>query len=158
MLGTNVSSLSLDDNNLTTLDEALFEKIGARRLRALNLSNNGFTEVPNALRYLDHLTSLSLAGNHIGKLNWSAFNTLRKLRTLEIGYNELISIEGSPNLPDLWSLDLSGNLLENLQGTLSKLRLGKLDLTGNRFESLTMDELPATLRSIKLEGIMFTKV
>ncbi|OQR74014.1 leucine-rich repeat-containing G-protein coupled receptor 5-like [Tropilaelaps mercedesae] len=152
MLGTNVSSLSIDDNNLTALDEALFEKIGARRLRALNLSNNGFTEVPHTLRHLSQLTMLSMRGNHISKLSWSALNVLRKLRTLDIGHNELITTEGSPDLPDLWLLDLSGNLLEDLQGTLTTLRLGKLDLASNRFEKLRIDELPKTLRSIRLEG------
>lgn len=152
MLRTNVSNLSIDDNNLTALDDVLFDKIGARRLRSLNLSNNGFTEVPQALRHLKELTSLLLSGNHIGKLNWSALNGLRKLYTLEMGHNELIMIEGSPDLPELWSLDLSGNLLEDLQGTIRTLPLGKLDLAGNRFEKLSIDELPTTLRSIKLEG------
>ncbi|XP_003743559.1 insulin-like growth factor-binding protein complex acid labile subunit [Galendromus occidentalis] len=152
ILSTNVSNLNLDDNNLTALDEELFKELAGRRLRSLNLNDNGFSDVPTALQHLSQLGSLSLSGNHISKLNWSAFDGMRKLRSLNLEHNELILIEGQPELPELWSLDLMGNLLESLHGSLKSLHLGSLNLAANRIEKLPLEELPVTLRSIKLEG------
>lgn len=158
ILNTNVSQLNLDDNNLTALDEELFKELAGRRLRSLNLNDNGFSDVPTALRHLHELGSLSLSGNHISKLNWSALNGMRKLRSLSLDHNELITIEGHPELPELWSLDLMGNLLESLQGTLKTLHVGNLNLAANRIEKLPLEELPVTLRSIRLEGELPTHI
>lgn len=108
-----------------------------RSLATLDLSHNKLADVASlgALSSLPHLSELNIEGNKLQSLRgfWHSANndagqaTFRSLRHLNVGYNNLSSLEGlaaprtaSPNgLPLLAHLNAEGNLL-TLLGPLSR--------------------------------------
>lgn len=59
---------------------------------------------------------LELVGQHITSLNGDALGALSQLRSLNLAFNHLRSIEGLDALTDLRELKLYGNQLSEVQG------------------------------------------
>ncbi|XP_070191497.1 toll-like receptor 13 [Littorina saxatilis] len=117
---------------------------GSPRLSFLQLSHNkatGLSEAKFAQLFgsANNLNKLSLGDCDIETITKKTFSQLRKLKTLYLFQNKLTYIEGGAfdSLPDLRELNLGRNQLATVQASLFSLdtqrRLHSLDLSGNPF-------------------------
>ncbi|KAI8064663.1 hypothetical protein BC940DRAFT_305684 [Gongronella butleri] len=117
--------LSLQDNNLTTIDASA--SLG--RLQAithLNLSSNLLNDVPAALSTLFNLRSLNLANNMISST--VGINTvLGNIQELILCRNRLTKLVGIDRLWALERLDVRGNRLDDVLEVNRLLPLPNLD-------------------------------
>ena len=134
-----VSTLFLDDNKLTTLPAGTFA--GLDKLTFLSLENNRLTALPvGAFAGLDKLTSLSLENNQLTALPVGAFAGLDKLTSLSLENNQLTALPAGTfdGLGELTMIVLNNNQLTTLPaGTFDGLdKLAVLYLNGNQFARL----------------------
>ncbi len=103
-------------------------------LTSLKLRDNGIGKIPNSIVSLNSLNYLDLSHNIIDKLPESIGN-LKSLEHLNLRYNNLSEIPNSIGLLRfLKTLDLKHNKLTTLPDSISKLTLLEvLDLHGNQF-------------------------
>ncbi|KAI8096336.1 uncharacterized protein BX664DRAFT_56853 [Halteromyces radiatus] len=104
--------LSLQDNNLTTLDIEPLRQI--QSITHLNLSSNLLIDIPQSLSILYNLHSLDLAYNMI---------------SFTMGINAVLG--------NIQELNLRGNRLTNVVGLDRLWALERLDLRDNRIEDMT---------------------
>ena len=134
--------LSFTGNQLTALDLNTFQNLPG--LLFLDLSNNQFTQVPEAIKYLTKLVTLSFAQNKINDLNERViqYNHFENLKTLILSSNQINNIAPLAQIPALEGLYLSNNKLdlqENL--TLSPFanqKLNVLDLSAQNHTPSTI--------------------
>ena len=81
--------LSLIDNQIAFLDRGIVE---LSKLRKLFLRNNGITELPIELGYLEQLEVLDLSDNQLKKLP-SNISNLRRLKMVYLQNNRLSKSE-----------------------------------------------------------------
>ena len=106
------TSLILDGNNLTRLENAIF--VGRSKLRTLSLQGSRISEIMNQTFVgLSELQVLNLAHNELKHLYGHEFRNLLHLRELYLQKNQLVSIEPETfkQLKHLSVLKLDGNLL-----------------------------------------------
>ena len=131
---TNLTSLSLDNNLLTTIPTGAFSHLSS--LTSLDLGNNQLSHISsNAFKGLNHLTKLRLNDNQLRSIDRDAFKGLNRLNQLVLGSNQLSSIESGTfrDLGNLQSLDLNSNQIVNVSDAFKDLnRLSKLELNNNR--------------------------
>ncbi|KAI9308124.1 hypothetical protein BJ944DRAFT_121686 [Cunninghamella echinulata] len=125
--------LSLQDNNLTTLEKEPLQLI--QSLTHLNLSSNLLIDVPSALSALYNLYSLNLSYNMISFVN--GINAiLGNIQELNLRGNRLTSIVGLDRLWALERLDIRNNRIEDITETNRLLSLPNLEdiwVSGNPF-------------------------
>ncbi|UTW42636.1 hypothetical protein KFE69_00365 [bacterium SCSIO 12844] len=113
---TTSGSLDLSDTDLTTeeLGMLIDENIGnLKALTELDLSDNGFKQLPTSIEQLTNMKILNLSGNYL------ISNLEKTLKLLA-------------NLPNLTTLDLSLNLLDTIPENIENLNnLSTLRLGGN---------------------------
>ncbi|PHH89741.1 hypothetical protein CDD83_5393 [Cordyceps sp. RAO-2017] len=165
------------DNELETLDDAVFPDLGSDALdgdedcqgnifgglETLDLHGNVLISVPLGFRRLVHLTSLNLSSNQLGNDCLDVISQMTALRDLKLSKNRL-SGPLNPVLCDLTSLeilDVHGNGISALPEDLESMsRLRILNLSENELGSLPFDglaRLPLTellLRKNKLSGTL----
>lgn len=137
---------------------------GFTDLERLMLSGNGLSELPEDLfNDVGNLTWLDLRSNKV-HLPVNIFRNLTKLEYLELGYNNLKTLEPGvfQSQHRLKSLNLWGNDLQHLtkdafDGVMS---IVELDLSSNNIEQLPADvfELLTNLTNINLSANRFTSL
>ncbi|KAI1373162.1 hypothetical protein F4677DRAFT_430417 [Hypoxylon crocopeplum] len=166
------------DNELETIDDAIFPDIDPRELaneedtegnifgglESLDLHGNTLIALPMGLRRLQLLTSLNLASNKLTNNCLEIVSQLSTIRDLKLGNNLLYGrMEENyfANLQNLEILDLHGNNISSLPDNVDKLvRLRMLNLNENAIEALpfeSLSKLPLTellIRKNKLSGTL----
>ena len=110
-----LTSLRLDDNELSSLPAGIFDKI--TDLTTLNLSGNQLSSLPDGIfDNLTELITLSLNGNQLSSLSADLFDNLTNLETLNLSSNQLSSLPAGlfDNLTNLTYLNLLDNPLTPL--------------------------------------------
>ncbi|KAM6307512.1 serine/threonine-protein kinase 11-interacting protein [Aegotheles albertisi] len=126
-----LQTVNFSYNSITALDDSL-QLLNA--LRVLDLSHNKIQDCEHYLTTLTELEYLNLAYNFLSKVPNLGIFSRSKLVTLILRNNELDSINGVEQLPNLRHLDVAYNLLlEHSQlASLSTLHyVKKLHLEGN---------------------------
>lgn len=163
-IGTSgVKSLLFEHSNLSdTLDSSFLE--GLDNLTTLTLHSNGITTLPvNMFQDMHVLQYLDMKNNAL-QLPAHVFDPLSNLLTLELGGNQMRTLEVGifHNLSRLNRLNLWGNNLQNLTQDvftgLSSLQF--LDLSSNKLTSISADlfaNMPQ-LRQLSLPNNNFTSL
>jgi Leucine rich repeat/Leucine Rich Repeat len=101
-------------------------------LQTLNLSGNNLTTIPTAIASLTNLTKLDLTGNKLTKIP-SAITNLSTLNYLNLRANKITNIpDAIANLSNLTKLYLSGNQIAMIPAAIANLiNLTTLDLINN---------------------------
>lgn len=148
------------DNELETLDDALFPDRSAEELDAeelsdgnqfaglavLDLHGNALSAVPLGFRRLERLTVLNLNHNKLDNSAFDVLSQMKSLKELRLANNMLAGNLPSAIcvLPHLETLDLEGNRLLGLPEALRELvSLKVLNVSGNQLTTLPMDALQA---------------
>ncbi|MFD2386439.1 leucine-rich repeat domain-containing protein [Enterococcus rivorum] len=156
-LFTNLETLNVRNNQLTSLPESISSLVG---LQALYLDNNQLTNLPSTIGSLVNLEQLSVSSNQLTGLP-DSFPNLISLNQLDLEYNQLTGLPENigqltnlqyfylfnnqistlPNsiggLVNLEEMDVSNNILTTLPENFSNLtQLVLLDLGNNRLVSL----------------------
>lgn len=115
-------SLDLSDNYLS--DNYALESIrGGFHLEMLKLRGNRFMSVPKAVSSMYNLLHLDIGNNRVASLDGSDFSLMARLRTLDISYNEDITVLPFEvvHLPSLTQLVVTGLIsLRRPRYTLAK--------------------------------------
>ncbi|KAG5678308.1 hypothetical protein PVAND_007994 [Polypedilum vanderplanki] len=137
----NLRVLNLSDNQLRVLPEQL--STAFKNLQSINLSHNYFESIPTffSSSNFNHLYSIDLSNNPIGKILDGTITELVSLRELRLNSCNLNFLPANiARLTNLETLELRENYLESLPLSiklLTKLRL--LDIGRNNFEELPIE-------------------
>ncbi|KAI1809395.1 L domain-like protein [Poronia punctata] len=165
------------DNELETIDDAIFPDVGPSELDAdeeddkgrifwglesADLHNNSLISLPLGFRRLQLLTSLNLTSNKLTNGCLDVIVQCAALRDLKLGNNLLYgSIPNCFALENLEILDLHGNNISVVPSSISQMkRLRILNLDENALESLpfvSLSMLPLSelsVRKNKLRGTL----
>jgi Leucine-rich repeat (LRR) protein len=158
-----VESLLFEHSNLSDTLESSF-LAGLENLTTLTLHSNGITTLPvNVFQDMHVLQYLDMKNNAL-QLPEHVFDPLSNLLTLELGGNQMRTLEVGifRNLSRLYRLNLWGNNLQNLTQDvfigLSSLQF--LDLSSNKMTSISADlfaNMPQ-LRELSLPNNNFTSL
>ncbi|KAI1487146.1 hypothetical protein F5X96DRAFT_651502, partial [Biscogniauxia mediterranea] len=171
-----LTRLVVADNELETIDDALFPDIGSDDLdpevddrgrifwglESADFHNNMLISLPMGLRRLELLTSLNLTSNKLTNNCLEILSQCSNLRDLKLGNNLLYgAMDDGFALENLEILDLHGNSISSLPLSIEKIkRLRILNLDENEFASLpfkSLSKLPLTellVRKNKLSGTL----
>ncbi|KJH45863.1 leucine Rich repeat-containing domain protein [Dictyocaulus viviparus] len=116
---SHVKSLDLSHNTIAYMKRGMFKNL-AKNLRQLNLEENIFHALPEALSDLQNLTHLNLNGNKITRLNDALEKTKPELLKLTLAYNRLkfFPPELLIGMTRLKHLDLSKNNIIGLNRSI----------------------------------------
>ncbi|XP_071565037.1 podocan-like protein 1 isoform X1 [Temnothorax nylanderi] len=118
--GSTIQDLSLQHNELRSLDGTLF--LGMKELQRLNLSHNalGPTIGPRDLRGLDGLRVLDISHNQLTTLEDTSETWLPSLEELNASHNRLVTLSGRDfrGFPVLCWADVSMNQIRTLMPEL----------------------------------------
>ncbi|HMX39803.1 MAG TPA: leucine-rich repeat domain-containing protein [Saprospiraceae bacterium] len=130
----NLQTLSLSDNRLLTLGNALQK---CSQLKVLEVDNNDLQEFPMAaLTNCTQLEELSARGNALSQLP-RALSTLKYLKVLDVGDNKLSSLDTALYLPYLHKLRVDENLLNSVPTFVYRCRnLEYLNVYRNQIKHL----------------------
>lgn len=170
-----ITHLNFDDCQMAELPPKLFRHF--RRLRGISLQSLSLDALKaddlmiNAtdslhepyvlwlngdLRF-EHFTFISVAYNHLKRIDSPIFGHLRKLGSVDLSFNaiEFVSVDAFANLTDLRSLDLQHNRIRALPaGIFGDLDdLSELNLAQNQLDTFAgvFDE-DSSLKSLDLSG------
>ena len=138
-LATNLTWLSLNDNNLT----AVSALTGLTKLEVLNLSGNQITDI-SALTGLTRLWWLGLSGNTITDI--AALAGLTNLRVLYIGNNQITDVSALAGLTKLTHLYLWNNRITDVSALAGSTKLTELHLNGNPLSASSINDHIPTLQ------------
>lgn len=188
---TKIEWLDISQNNLERVSNISFLE-NAKNLIHLNLGENELESTPELIQYLSaSVTTLNLAGNFFGKINAETFEKLTNLQYLYLANTSLLleNLKPFESLKKLRTLVISFNNLENSNFTsqsasLEELRifqavnckvknaselitlfensgfLSKLDISGNCLGELTVETLNnfKELQYLNLKNMNLTKI
>ncbi|XP_060073971.1 toll-like receptor 7 [Ylistrum balloti] len=147
-----LSDLNLAKNEIAMISQHAFQ--GPSSLQILNLSGNKLfntSALTLVFRHLENLTELSLLGNSLQSLPNGMFETMAKLKTLDLSQNSMKSLTSQAfrGLVSLTCLRLNSNLIMDLPADVfQNLRLLKyLDLSDNHlmhFDDMLLPEMTLT--------------
>lgn len=128
-------------------------------LKILELWKNKLRQIPTLLPA--NLEVLKLGDNLISVLNESDFEGLKKLRVLDIQNNPILALSSSTlsSLSSLQSLTLDGNNMESVSGPLNLPNLKYLSMENNKLQSFPEGFFTAlhTLLCLNLNGNLLAK-
>ena len=151
----NLWSIDLQDNNLTSLQDGVFD--GLKSLSYIYLGWNRISDIGlhvfSNRSNLSNLRNIYLNNNLLTSLKDGVFDGLNSLTSLNIRGNRIYDIglyvfSERSNLRNLSSIHLQDNLLTSLQdGVFDGLKsLKYLDLSGNRISDIGIHVFPIRLR------------
>jgi len=114
------TGLHLGFCGLTSLQPGAFSSPALARVTAVDLSNNALHLLPaGVFRGLISLDLLDLSSNYISDVAAGALSSDNTplLQTLDLGYNALVEVPHTLNLPNLTSLSLYWNPISNFTDT-----------------------------------------
>ncbi|KAJ3100696.1 hypothetical protein HDU97_001983 [Phlyctochytrium planicorne] len=148
--------------SLTNLESLIVEGLAVRQLpdslartqlKSLRINSNELSELSPVIAKLSHLEILDLSYCKLQSISLD-LSPMRALKSLSLTQNQISSLDGIRNLPNLEILDLNLNVIEKKQalsglGTLKNLRT--INLSGNRIRAIPKEfsDLPL-LESINL--------
>uniref|UniRef100_A0A1B6GDA1 LRRCT domain-containing protein n=1 Tax=Cuerna arida TaxID=1464854 RepID=A0A1B6GDA1_9HEMI len=156
-----LTSLSLNDNNIATIDFTFTNK---KRLDQLDLSGNGLTNVDNLFNGTLTLGGIGLEHNKLMNLSFQTFKGL-SLQRVNLDHNKLEFIDerafaGVSNTLEF--ISLRGNNIMNVPKAFSQLKKIKhLDISSNGIKRIEEDAFSSffdTLRYLLLSGNHLTGV
>ncbi|XP_054903900.1 toll-like receptor 21 [Poeciliopsis prolifica] len=154
----NLQHLSLDQNQLNTIDPSAFQTL--HQLKHLNLSFNNLSDLsPLLFEDLHNLTSLSLTNNVLKVLPQDIFSNVANLKTLNLRNNNLTYfsavVKSVSHLTNLTFLDLSSNNFTSLRDLNISLpqSLKVLNLCRNNLHTLGCN--PSLFRFIQVLDLSF---
>lgn len=134
----NLTALTLHSNEITTLPEDLFQEMHV--LRSLDMKNNALQLPVRVFDPLFNLLTLELGGNQMTTLEVGIFRNLSRLYRLNLWGNNLQNLTRDvfTGLSSLQFLDLSSNKLTSISADLfaNMPLLRELTLPSNNFTSL----------------------
>ncbi|CAK7895373.1 hypothetical protein CAAN1_10S00914 [[Candida] anglica] len=176
LLPNSLLEIYLDGNNIKSLPQDLFEN--CNKLMILSLAENGIDDPDDLGSLPDSLQELILDDNEIDYLDWDNILT-PNLNVLSMSSTGLISLEGVTLPPTLKKFNLSGNQISSLDGIQFPIGLETLKLNHNKLSQFqfqfqtnltTLDlsynnvvdvndlELPDSLESLTLAGLMLGSI
>ncbi|XP_063235171.1 protein artichoke [Bacillus rossius redtenbacheri] len=141
-LGFLVSTLKLNNDDLSVLEESVFAGLG--RLQFLSLADNQLGAVPrHVLRQTPHVKTLDLSRSQLQRVAAEDFQDIPELHSLILGTNDISELEQKSLPRTLRHLHLARNKLSDLNYTLRELSsLEWLFINENQLRSLD-GQLPA---------------
>ncbi|KDR13629.1 protein toll isoform X2 [Zootermopsis nevadensis] len=149
---TNLKTLILHSNGITSLPEELFQ--GMTALQYLDLKDNALQLPLHVFDSLSNLQTLELGGNQMTRLEVGIFRNLSRLARLNLWGNNLQNLTQDvfTGLSSLEFLDLSSNKLTSISADLFHMmpKLKEITMPGNNFTSLPHDLFTSTSSLTKL--------
>lgn len=125
------------------LDETLIQKLtgdpdvsDAREIVARGMNINSLDLVSLGRHSWDHLEVLSLSQNKLGSVVWGWLQQCHSLKSLNLNFCDINTLDGVESLPDLEKLYLSANKVADLTPLRSCTKLNTLSLYRNAVEDL----------------------
>lgn len=108
-----LENLVVANNNLQTFVIPASDNISIKRL---SITHNPLREIPTNIGHCKNLTDLTIRYNRIQTLDLFSLSGLEKLETLDLGENQIHSVEATAaaKLPSLQMLALEGNGMSKL--------------------------------------------
>ncbi|XP_073964732.1 insulin like growth factor binding protein acid labile subunit convoluted [Choristoneura fumiferana] len=138
----NISILSIDGHHMTKLSKDIFAgSEAAWKLEKLHIANGLLNDIPvEAFQTLKKLKTLDLHGNRLATLKRNQFKGLRDTEVLDISYNNITKLDGS-HIGDLTKLgwcNVSHNLIGDIpRGMFARNTVLKvLHLDNNKIKKL----------------------
>ncbi|KAJ8646397.1 hypothetical protein MRB53_008145 [Persea americana] len=147
---TSLTYLGLENNKLKESD-TMRGLCGLSALTMLDLSNNYLSSLPICMGNFSLLENLVLSENNLSSLFGNSIPGLKRLESLDLGWNQLTDDSISPwisNLTSLTYLGLENNKLkesDTMRGLCGLSALSMLDLSNNYLSSL-----PICMRNFSL--------
>ncbi|CAK1555171.1 unnamed protein product [Leptosia nina] len=158
----NLHTLILSYNKISHIDAYALN--GLYVLSLLSIDNNRLEELhPEAFRNTSSLQDLNLNSNRLKKVP-TALRNMRLLRTLDLGENQITSLEepGFVGLHNVYGLRLIGNKIENISkdvfSDLPSLQILNLARNKLRFIDMGAFENLKTLQAIRLDANQLTDI
>ena len=158
--------LNFSNNKLQTFPSSIRNMIN---LQELYLDKNELRNIPNELTFLKYLKKLNIGWNKIQIIqpnffnnlisleelycnnnlitniqysnNYSAFDSIQNLKTLDISFNQLQSFSFFNQNPNLENLNISNNKLQFVSGMGLCQKLYQIDCSNNNFKQFPLDFL-----------------
>jgi len=148
----NLTTLTLHSNGITTLPVDMFQEMHV--LRYLDMKNNALQLPVHVFDPLSNLLTLELGGNQMRTLEVGIFRNLSRLYRLNLWGNNLQNLTQDvfTGLSSLQFLDLSSNKLTSISADLfaNMPQLRELSLPNNNFTSLPDGLFSSTKNLTKL--------
>uniref|UniRef100_A0A7E4VMT8 PPM-type phosphatase domain-containing protein n=1 Tax=Panagrellus redivivus TaxID=6233 RepID=A0A7E4VMT8_PANRE len=156
-----IEVMNVENNFIQKLPVELFKS--AHQLRHLNLTNNRLLDLPapNAFFDLNRLQTLRLSGNQLSETCMHAIVACRRLRLLDISYNQFRFFNDSAlsQLTLLEEINISGNRLTSLSTELAQLlHLQVLRAHSNKISSIPDLSFSKSLKTIDLSNNRLAKI
>ena len=150
-LFTNLHTLNLGENRLTTLPDSIF---ALTNLRELYLYGNLLTTLPNSICNLTNLRILYLNENRLTTLP-DSISLLTNLHTFGLSHNRLTTLPNSiSTLTNLQALNVDNNQLTTLPPCLSNLRrLQNFYYVNNPIDHIPANVLRMINRNKTVQGV-----
>lgn len=145
-LKSTLEDLEAYRNNLETVVIPASDNMNIKRL---SITHNLLREIPTNIGYCKNLTILTIRHNRIQSLDLFVLSGLEKLKTLNLGFNQIHSVEATAaiKLPSLESLDLENNGMSKL--AMHNWELPRLDILYlNQNELKSTDNIAALYPSL----------
>jgi len=124
-----------------------------KNIKTISITDMGITDLQGMEKFkFTELESLSITANAITTVNKKLFQYMPKIKTLDLGSNDITEIDLSW-ATTLENINLSSNELTKLDVTLLESSNLNINLANNQFTSIKDIALPTRVNSIKLNLI-----
>lgn len=141
-------------NQINRIHSMAFEQSSVdhfNQITRLDLSNNRIDVVDNAtFAALISLETLYLSSNFIRVIAADVFTQNMKLTTLQLSYNNLSSF-ACDNLNNVWQLDLGYNNIMSIDGHFSSIGEISLNVENNKLTNITLNSNYTSLQAFSNE-------
>lgn len=132
---SNLSVLYLNYNSISSIEPITF----LNELEILSLKSNLIQFLPNSLRNLKQISSLSLANNFIRDIN--VIGSLLNLNEIFLSYNNISDIKCLTNLTKLQSIYINNNQIESIDMLYNMKNLIWIKISSNRIQNFNLNKL-----------------
>jgi len=149
---SNLDTLYIDGNHIKSIEKIPSENLAElhiscieditdidllkkyNNLKRLYVRNSTLEDVPDVVKSLSNLTSLSWKDGNLSSTAW--VKDMPQLSNLSLDNNNIKSLENLGELKNLTMLDLPGNQIENIDGLSFCEKIKRLDISDNLIKSL----------------------
>lgn len=146
---THITSLSLRQNEISSLEQLSQEDHPLQKLQDLNLYGNKLTNTEH-LHNLSHLTALDLSFNEVRDV--TSLNNLTKLNTLYLCNNKINEMKGCEELVNLDLLEYGSNRIREIKGLEKLTNLKQLWLGRNKITEITGLSMQRSLEKMSIQS------
>ncbi|KAN0011928.1 hypothetical protein ACTFIU_000147 [Dictyostelium citrinum] len=124
-----------------------------KSISILNLNDNLLGEIPESLKQLTQLISLSIRGNHILEIPKWFPEEFKLLRKLDVSHNAISSVPSTFNkFSILEDLNLSNNYISYIHPSLFPEGIMRLNLSNNLFREVELPPWFESLLTLDISG------